>query len=69
MKVTTKDQALGHLWELDFILGADVIEKELVCFLSVDQLNEFIEHIYQMYDISEYENLRARAAGVEAWAK
>lgn len=57
----TKDQIAGHLEEFKYILGADVLMRELISYFSADQLTDFINHVEQHYDIKYYEDLLVRS--------
>lgn len=57
----TKDQIAGHLEEFKYILGTEVLLRELVRYFSTEELQEFIKHIEAHYDIKYYEEELVRS--------
>jgi hypothetical protein len=51
----SKDEAAGALFELDYILGAETVLRELICFMSLDDIHKFVSHIHQHYEIKQRE--------------
>ena len=46
-----KDEVAGHLFEFSYLLGSDKLIQELVCYLSAQEGQNFIEHIHRHYDL------------------
>lgn len=50
-----KDQAAGALFEIEYILGAEVIIREMIKFMSLDEVSAFVDHIHQHYETRHME--------------
>lgn len=58
--INDKNDAAERLDFLSFLLGSDTIEKELICYLSVQELRDFIGNIEALYDVEQYEETYER---------
>jgi len=47
----TKDEIYTNLQEFYYLMGADQIIEELTKYMSIDELNDFWEHLERHYDL------------------